>query len=235
MRFRDRREAGRRLADRLAPLRSDRPVVVALPRGGVAVAAEVASALQAPLDVLVVRKLGHPGEPELGVGAIAEGGVSVVNRELMAHLGISAVALEQVAEVERTELERRVDRYRGGHPRVPVAGRTVVLVDDGLATGFTARAAIDGLRRAGAGTVWLAVPVAPADTLAELRSIADAVVCLQTPDRFRAIGEWYDDFSQVSDAEVTGLLATACGAVTDRSPQSGCGTFGPPENQGPAG
>ncbi len=208
MRFRDRVDAGRRLAQRLEVLRTERPVVIGLPRGGVPVAAEIARSLKAPLDVLIVRKLGHPSQPELGVGAIGEGDVTVLNRELIERLGISRSALQQVAANEEMELERRVVRYRGDRARVPVAGRTVVLVDDGLATGFTARAAIEVLRQAGAQMVVLAVPVAPVDTVAEMRELADAVVCLETPHRFRAIGEWYDDFRQVGDEEVTRLLTS---------------------------
>lgn len=207
MHLRGRTDAGRRLARRIAELGLDDPVVVALPRGGVPVAAEIADALDAALDVLVVRKLGHPRQPELGVGAVGEGGVTLFNGPLMRQLGLSAADLEPVRAREQIELERRVARYRGDDPRAPVAGREVVLVDDGLATGFTARAGLDLLRRAGARTVVLAVPVAPADTVAELHGAADLVVCLHAPQHFRAIGDWYDDFTQVSDEEVTSALA----------------------------
>jgi putative phosphoribosyl transferase len=209
MRFRDRSDAGRQLAAWLTGLRAELPVVVALPRGGVPVAAEIARDLQAPLDVLVVRKLGHPSQPELGIGAIGEGGAVVVNRELVDQLRVSQAALAEVRAREEAELARRVARYRRDGDQVPMTGRTVVLVDDGLATGFTARAAIDVLRHLGARRVVLAVPVAPADTVEELRTLADDVVCLETPDPFRAIGEWYDDFRQVSDEEVADGLAEA--------------------------
>lgn len=213
MRFRDRRDAGRRLTERLTPLAGDHPLVIALPRGGVPVAAEIAVALAAPLDVLIVRKLGHPQQPELGLGAIAEGGCTVLNQRLITSAGVTTAALDEVAEAEQRELRRRVRRYRGDRPRVPVAGRTIVLVDDGLATGFTARAAIEVLRQEGAHSVVVAVPVAPAETVTELRRLADAVVCLETPEGFRAIGEWYDDFEPVPDDEVARLLA-ATGAPT---------------------
>ena len=222
MRFRDRVDAGRRLASRLASLRLERPVVVGLPRGGVPVAAEIATRLGAPLDVLIVRKLGHPLQPELGVGAIGEGDVTVLNRHLIEELGIGREALQKVTAAEERELTRRVALYRGGRPRVPLAGRTAVLVDDGLATGFTARAAIEVLRQAGADTVVLAVPVAPADTIHEMQQVADAVVCLATPGHFRAIGQWYDDFRQVGDDEVTRLLAAADpGAAPTPHPPAG--------------
>ena len=207
MPFADRREAGRHLAAAVADLRLDRPVVLGLPRGGVPVAYEVARALWAPLDVLVVRKLGCPWQPELGLGAIGEDGVRLLNADLIRVTQVGAHELEAVARREGRELERRVERYRQGRPAVELAGRTVLLVDDGLATGFTARAGIEVVRRRGAQRVVLAVPVAPADTLAELAELADEVVCLQTPAWFSSIGAYYTDFSQTTDAEVTELLA----------------------------
>lgn len=207
--FHDRRDAGRQLAARLADRTLGDPVVVALPRGGVPVAYEVAHALGAPLDVLVVRKLGCPCQPELGLGAIGEGGVQVLNRRLIAAVGVTDPQLEEVARRETAELERRVQRYRGDRPAVPVRGRTVVLVDDGLATGSTARAGIEVLRERGAAVVILAVPVAPSGTVADLAEVADEVVCLATPATFWAIGEHYGDFSQTSDAEVADLLTEA--------------------------
>jgi putative phosphoribosyl transferase len=206
MRFRDREEAGRSLGQALLPWRSTDPVVVALPRGGVPVAAEVAEALGAPLDVLVVRKLGLPMQPEVAMGAIGEGGVQVLNRQLLAELRVPRSALDEVVAREEAELARRVTCYRGGHDRVPVEGRTVVLVDDGLATGSSALAAIAVLRQAGAARVVLAVPVAPADTIREFRTVADDVVCLLEPRSFRAVGEWYERFGQVGDADVAHLL-----------------------------
>lgn len=207
VRFRDRVDAGQQLARRLEGLRAQHPIVIGLPRGGVPVAAEVARALGAPLDVLVVRKLGHPLQPELGIGAIGEGGAVVVNRSLVERLGVDPEAIDQVRAREEQELARRVARYRGDGHRLRVAGRTVVLVDDGLATGFTARAAVEVLRQLGARPIVLAVPVAPTDTLAELRALADDVVCVQSPSPFSAIGEWYVDFSQVSDQDVIDVLA----------------------------
>jgi predicted phosphoribosyltransferase/predicted alpha/beta-hydrolase family hydrolase len=181
-------------------------VVVALPRGGVPVAAEIARALAAPLDVLVVRKLGHPHQPELGIGAVAEGGVTLLNEPLIRRSGVTPAALAAVEAREQDEVARRVARYRGDRPRVAVAGRPVILVDDGLATGFTARAAIEALRRAGAATIVLAVPVAPPETLAELRRLVDDVVCVHAPAEMWAIGQWYDDFAQTTDEEVSRLL-----------------------------
>lgn len=207
MRFANRQDAGRRLANELASRAFDRPVVIALPRGGVPLAAEVAARLQAPLDVLVVRKLGYPERPELGMGAVAEGAAQVLNENLIAELGITAEQLDGVMAVEEAEVRRRVQRYRGGRPAVPVTGRTVILIDDGLATGFTARAGIEMLRRKGAQSVVLAVPVAPVDTVEELRAHADDVICLRAPAHFGAIGQWYADFRQVSDTEVATLLA----------------------------
>lgn len=215
MPFRDRREAGRLLARRLSDLRSEEPVVVGLPRGGVPVAAEVAGALGAPLDVLVVRKLGCPWQPELGMGAIGEANVVALNEGLVARLGVPTVDVEAVTERERTELERRVRRYRGERPPVPVEGRTVIVVDDGIATGFTARAAIAILRRRGAKRVVLAVPVAPPGTVEELGRVADEVVVLKEPVGFLAIGEFYANFTQTSDEEVAACLAgTALPVVT---------------------
>ena len=209
MRFEDRRDAGRRLGARLGNLKAKRPVVVGLPRGGVPVAYEVAQALAAPLDVLVVRKLGCPWHPELGVGALGEGGIRLLNEALVEATGVTESELEAVTRREGAELERRLRRYRGGREPLPVAGRTVIVVDDGLATGFTARAAIEVLRRRGAARVVLAVPVAPIDTRTELRAIADEFVCLYTPSDFWSIGQFYDDFSQTSDQEVARLLDDA--------------------------
>jgi putative phosphoribosyl transferase len=210
--FADRRSAGRLLAARLSRLASREGggagelLVLALPRGGVPVAREVADALAAPLDVLVTRKIGYPRQPELGVGAIAEGGEPVYDDELLARLGLSRAALRPVAERERAELERRVRAYRGGRPPPDVTGRTVILVDDGLATGVTARAALRSLRDRSAGRTVLAVPVAAPSSLAELRREAGAVVALAAPESFRAVGEWYDAFGQLTDSDVLGLL-----------------------------
>jgi putative phosphoribosyl transferase len=225
MRFADRREAGRRLGARLSHLAAERPLVVGLPRGGVPVAYEVAQALDAPLDVLVVRKLGCPWQPELGVGALGEGGIRLVNGPLVRSTGITEAELDAVADREDAELQRRVRRYRHDREPIPVTGRTVIVVDDGLATGFTARAGIEVLRRRGARRVVLAVPVAPADTLTQLRSVTDEVVCLHTPAVFGAIGQFYADFAQTSDEEVAGMLAptpavaAAAGSPDDDLPE----------------
>jgi putative phosphoribosyl transferase len=212
--FLNRADAGGRLAQRLKRFQAEDPVVVALPRGGVPVAAEVAAALHAPLDVLVVRKLGCPWQPELGVGAIGEGGVILLNHELIGQAGLTRREIEAVAEREHAELERRVRRYRGDRPPVPVAGRTALLVDDGLATGFTARAAIQVLRARGARRVVLAVPVAPPSAVRELRMMADDVVAMETPEPFIAIGRYYADFAQTTDEEVSRLLAAPGAPVT---------------------
>jgi putative phosphoribosyl transferase len=208
MRFRDRADAGRQLAWRLQQYRTEAPVVVGLPRGGVPVAAEVARALEAPLDVLVVRKLGCPWQPELAMGAVGEDGALVLNPTLIAGIGLAPHDLAGVIRAERDELERRLAHYRGNRPAVPVAGRTVIVVDDGLATGATARAAIGVLRQRGARRIVLAVPVAPPETVTALGGLADEVVALDTPRAFLAIGQRYDDFGQTSDQEVTRLLET---------------------------
>ena len=207
MRFANRREAGRRLGASLEHLAVEQPVVVGLPRGGMPVAFEVAQALKAPLDVLVVRKLGCPWQPELGVGALGEGGIRLLNEPLMRSAGVSRTALTKVIRHEDAELQRRVQRYRGDRGPTPVAGRTVIVVDDGIATGYTARAGIEVLRHRGAQRVVLAVPVAPADVLAELRTVADEVVCTYIPRSFGAIGRFYEDFAQTSDEDVASLLA----------------------------
>jgi putative phosphoribosyl transferase len=209
MRFRDRADAGRQLASRLLPLQREDAVVLGLPRGGVAVAAEVARALGAPLDVILVRKLGVPAQPELGMGAIGEGDARVINADVVRYAGVSEADIAAVERRERSELERRIKRYRGDAPREQLAGRIAVLVDDGIATGSTARAACQVARAQGAARVVLAVPVAPPSAGAALEGDADELVCLETPQRFLAIGEWYEDFSQTRDEEVVSLLRAA--------------------------
>ncbi len=204
--FRDRREAGRLLAERVAGLRAESPVVLGLPRGGVPVAAEVARALRAPLDVIVVRKLGVPYQPELGFGAIGEGDVRLLDDDLVRQTGLSSREVEAVARREQDELARRVARYRHGRAPIPIRGRTVVIVDDGLATGGTAAVAVRVARELGARRVVVAVPVAPPETIVRLRAEADDVISLLTPARFVAVGQWYDDFDQTSDEEVARLL-----------------------------
>ena len=209
MRFRNRADAGRQLASRLLPLKGKDVVVLGLPRGGVAVAAEVARALDAPLDVILVRKLGVPVQPELGMGAIGEGDARVINADVVRYARVSEADISAVEQRERAELERRIKRFRGDAPRVPLEGRTAILVDDGVATGSTARAACQVARAQGAGKVVLAVPVAPPSVSATLADDADEVICLETPERFLAIGEWYEDFSQTRDEEVVSLLRAA--------------------------
>ena len=208
-RFRDRTQAGLALARALRNYRGVGPpaVVVALPRGGVPVAAEVARELGAPLAVCVVRKLGVPGHEELAMGAIASGGVVVINRNVVRHLGIPPHVIDQVAAVERRELERRERLYRDGRPAPDLKDARVILVDDGLATGATMRAAVATMRREGAASVVVAVPVAPDDACHRLADDADEVVCLLRPDAFEAIGMWYHEFPQLTDDEVRRLLA----------------------------
>jgi putative phosphoribosyl transferase len=210
--FHDRRDAGRKLAERLAVLGPERPVVLGLARGGVPVAYEVARALDAPLDVLIVRKLGVPTQPELGMGAIGEDGARVLNPEVLTAAHVTRAELEAVEARERIELQRRARRYRGERPMVPVRDRTVIVIDDGLATGGTARAAIQVARTHGAARVVLAVPVAPPESVEELRHDADEVIALYTPTHFRALGQWYADFDQTTDAEVEDLLGRAAAA-----------------------
>ncbi len=209
MRYANRRDAGQRLGERLGSLGLVEPVVLGLPRGGVPVAFEIARRLDAPLDVLVARKVGAPGHRELGIGALAEGGQRVVNAEAMAALALSAEAFERLAVAEQEELERRVLRYRGDRSLPDVAAHDVVLVDDGLATGVTAEAALLSLRQRGARRVVLAVPVSSPGTARRLGALADQVVSLLTPPDLRAVGLWYDDFDQTSDEEVRDLLAEA--------------------------
>lgn len=213
MRFRDRADAGQRLADQLAQelpwLEQARPVVLALPRGGVPVGYEVARTLHAPLDVIVVRKIGAPGQEELGIGAIAPDGTKVLDSAAIAALGITATYLEETVARELTELRRREHLYREGRPVINVEGRTAVLVDDGLATGVSARAALLALRKEQPSRLVLGVPVCAAETLAVVAKDADRVVSVITPDRFYAVGVWYDDFSQTTDEEVVALLREA--------------------------
>jgi len=205
--FCDRAEAGRLLAKRLAAYggRAD-VVVLALPRGGVPVAAEVARALGAPLDVFLVRKLGLPGQEELAMGAIATGGIRVLNDEVVQALGVPEEVIDAVAAAAQRELERRERLYRGDRPPLDVRDRTVILVDDGLATGSTMRAALAALRRRGPTEIVVAVPVGAGSSCADLRGLADGVICLYTPDPLYAVGVWYQDFAQVSDDDVTNLL-----------------------------
>jgi predicted phosphoribosyltransferase/pimeloyl-ACP methyl ester carboxylesterase len=207
--FRDRADAGRRLAARLSGLAPDHLVVLGLPRGGVPVAFEVAQALGAPLDVIVVRKIGVPIHPELAMGAIGEDGVRVVHDDVVRAARVPAADFAAVEAVERRELARRAQRFRGNRPRVDLTGATALIVDDGIATGSTVRAACQVARAHGAARVIVAAPVAPPHTRADLAGLADAVVVLETPATFHAVGEFYADFRQTSDEEVAELLARA--------------------------
>jgi predicted phosphoribosyltransferase len=212
--FANRDEAGRRLADavrrRLGEAGPDeRRLVLGLPRGGVPVARHVARALDAPLDVLTVRKLGAPGHEELAMGAIASGGIQVLDRGLVDRLSVSEARLQEIVAREQNELRRREEAFRGGREPLTLAGTTAILVDDGVATGATMKAALDAVREAGAARVVVAVPLAPDDTLRELRATADEVVCLETPSPFWAVGQGYRDFPQVQDDEVRRLLHDA--------------------------
>jgi putative phosphoribosyl transferase len=207
--FEDRRDAGRRLAGKLARFQSERPVVFALPRGGVPVGYEISRSLRAPLDVFVSRKLGAPDQPEFGIGAVAPGGVRVLNKDVVRRLGIPADYIERITARETAEVGRRLRYFRGERPEPEVAGRTAILVDDGLATGVTARAAVEGLRTRGPHRLVLAAPVCAAQTAQLLKPAVDELVCLQSPTDLGAIGFWYRNFEQTSDEEVVELLERA--------------------------
>ncbi len=210
MQFRNRAQAGRLLAERLAPYANRHDVLVlGLPRGGVPVAFEVAQKLRAPLDVFVVRKLGLPGQEELAMGAIASGGIRVLNPAVVGALQIPERIIDRVAARERRELERRERLYRGDRPAPEVAGRTMILVDDGIATGSTMRAAIAALRRQKPARIVVAVPTAAPSTYEEFKTLADEIVALMTPEHFYAIGQWYEDFAQTTDEAVRHLLEQA--------------------------
>ena len=209
MPFADRADAGRKLARALEPYRGQPVVVLALPRGGVPVAKEVAATLAAPLDLILVRKIGVPAQPELAMGAVVDGPdpLTVRNDDVIRLAGITEVEFAETRDRELAEIRRRRVRYDGGHPHVDVAGRVVIVVDDGVATGATTRAALQAVRRQRPRKLVLAVPVAPTSSLADLKAEADEIICLEDYERFGAIGSYYADFSQVSDQTVTRILA----------------------------
>jgi putative phosphoribosyl transferase len=217
--FTDRADAGRRLAGKLAFLHGSEVVVLGLPRGGVPVAFEVARELDAPLDVIVVRKLGLPVQPELAMGAVGEGGIRILNREVVRRAWVAAEDLAAVEQRERQELARQARLFRAGRPRVDVGGRTAVVVDDGIATGSTARAACQVAREQGARRVVMAAPVAAPGSARSLQRACDQVICLRTPAFFASVGEWYADFAPVPDADVAALLQEAAARlVTPQGP-----------------
>jgi predicted phosphoribosyltransferase len=216
-RFKDRVAAGQQLGRSLADLREEDPLVLALPRGGVPVAAQVASALHAPLDILLVRKLGLPSHPEVAFGAIGEDGVRILNEDVVQRFGLSEREILHVENREREELARRLVKYRGGRPPLSLEGRTVIIVDDGLATGATARVAVRIARRRGARHVIVAVPVASLGALRDIASQSEQTISLLVPQSFRAVGEWYEDFDQTTDEEVTTLLDAAAASSNDTS------------------
>jgi len=216
--FSNRAEAGRQLAEKLDKYAGRKDVIVlGLPRGGVPVAYEVAKRLRAPLDVFIVRKLGVPGFEELAAGAIASGGVRVLNEEVMRAIPYAEEAIEAVTVRETAELERREQIYREGRPSPELRDRVVILVDDGLATGATMRAAVKALRQRGAAKIVVAVPVGPPDTCREIEQEADETICLSTPPFFQAVGQYYEDFSQTSDADVRELLSQAAQDIPERN------------------
>lgn len=208
--FADRTDAGRALARELSRYGGrDSVLVLALPRGGAPIGFEIARQLHAPMDVFLVRKLGVPGYEELAMGAIASGGTRVINESVVRQLGITEAQIEAVSRQEQRELERREAVFRDGAPPVDVAGRTCILVDDGLATGSTMRAAVQALKNRGPKRIIVAVPVASSDTCAEFEKLVDEMVCLYTPEPFQAVGRWYDDFAQLTDDEVRQYLERA--------------------------
>jgi putative phosphoribosyl transferase len=213
--FRDRADAGRELAGQLAATQLAAPLILGLPRGGIPVAAEVAAELDAPLEAFVAQKIGAPGHEELGVGAVAEGLSEPVISPVAADIGLSPADVRGLAGAARAEVSRRVDRYRGGRPLPTVANRDVVVVDDGLATGITAEAALRALHKRGAARVILAVPVGAPQTVDRLAAVADEVICAEMPPFFQAVGQWYRDFSALTDDEVVRYLASGAGGQAE--------------------
>jgi putative phosphoribosyl transferase len=224
MPFLDRKDAGRRLAGALIGLEKEGPVVLALPRGGVPVAAEVAIALHAPLDLLIVRKIGCPFQPELAMGAVVDGSppITVRNEDIIRAAGVTEAEFDEVRREQMAEIERRRRRYLAGRRAIAIGGRTVIVIDDGLATGATMRAALRALLSLAPKTIVLAIPVAPTETLEEMRQLADKVVCLEEYGFFGAIGAYYDDFRQVGDEELIAILERFASAK-DASSENGAG------------
>ena len=220
MPFRDRSDAGRRLAKALAAYKREKPVVLALPRGGVPVAAEVAAVLNAPLDLILVRKIGAPMQPELAIGAVVDGGQPIVvrNEDISQLVGVSEIEFKEICTAELAEIERRRERYLGDRTRVEVRGRVTIVIDDGIATGATTRAALRATRMRNPQKLVLAVPVAPTEALVEMRQEADDVVCLEAHERFRAIGWFYEDFTQVADQQVIDALKRFAPATVANKP-----------------
>jgi len=220
MPFRDRSDAGRRLAKALAAYKREKPVILALPRGGVPVAAEVAAVLNAPLDLILVRKIGAPMQPELAIGAVVDGGQPIVvrNEDISQLVGVSEIEFKEICAAELAEIERRRERYLGDRTRVEVRGRVTIVIDDGIATGATTRAALRATRMRNPQKLVLAVPVAPTEALVEMRQEADDVVCLEAHERFRAIGWFYEDFTQVADQQVIDALKRFAPATVANKP-----------------
>ena len=220
MPFRDRSDAGRRLAKALAAYKREKPVILALPRGGVPVAAEVAAVLNAPLDLILVRKIGVPMQPELAIGAVVDGGQPIIvrNEDISQLVGVSEIEFKEICAAELAEIERRRERYLGDRIRVEVHSRVTIVIDDGIATGATTRAALRATRMRNPQKLVLAVPVAPTEALVEMRQEADDVVCLEAHERFRAIGWFYEDFTQVADQQVIDALKRFAPATVANKP-----------------
>jgi putative phosphoribosyl transferase len=204
--FINRVDAGKKLSSALASTKSQNAIVLAIPRGGVIVGYEIARTRDIPLDVIIPRKLGAPSNPELAIGAVAEDGTLILNEELVSYLGVTEEYIKAESAKQRVEIERRLKSYRGSAPYPNVKNRTVIVADDGIATGYTMKAALASVRKRGAKTVVMAVPVGPASTIVEMQNDADQVVCLYTPDPFYAIGQFYENFAQTTDEEVIKLL-----------------------------
>jgi putative phosphoribosyl transferase len=204
--FKDRKEAGRLLAKALSEYKDKNPVILAIPRGGVVVAYEVAKALNAPLDLIIPRKISAPDQPELAIGAVTEDGTTILNQDILQYLRVPDDYIKAEVKRQEEEIKRRIQKYLGDKPRVPIKGKIIILIDDGVATGATIRAAIASIRKRKPALIVLAIPVGPIDTIEELRKDADRVICLMTPEPFFAIGQFYENFEQTSDKEVIQIL-----------------------------